>query len=65
MTETFTTTSDSTINGFEMKKHENFEQMGAEEDNFYNSIRVDLDMIERAPKAATIQNILNHSKNLR
>jgi hypothetical protein len=64
MTETFTTILNST-NAFEMKEQGSIENMGADETNFYNSIRADLDLIEMGPKASTIQNILNHSKNLR
>ena len=65
MTETFTTITNSTINGFDMKEQESIENIGGEEANFYNSIRMDLDLLAVHPKNDTIQKILNHSRSLR
>lgn len=65
MTQTFTKTDTSTINVFEMTEPETSTGIGVESDLFYNSIRVELDMIERAPTVGTVQNILDHSQNLR
>ena len=63
MTETFTTTMNLTTNGIDMQEQESIENIGAEEGNFYDSIRADLDLIAIHPKADTVQNILNHSQN--
>jgi hypothetical protein len=65
MTETFTSQSTSTINEIEMTAYENIALTNVDAEIFYDSIRVDLDLIERSPKAATIQNILKHSQSLR
>jgi hypothetical protein len=65
MTETFTSTTNATPNSFDMKEQESIETIGAEETTFYNSIRNDLDLIAIHPKNDTVQNILDHSQNLR
>jgi hypothetical protein len=65
MNETFTTTINSTTNALDMNEQETIESIGADEIVFYNSIRADLDLIAIHPKEDTIQNILNHSINLR
>lgn len=64
MNEVFTNILNTT-NTFEMKEQDSIENIGLDEYTFYTSIRADLDMIEFGPKSATIQNILNHSQNLR
>ncbi|MEO6521562.1 MAG: hypothetical protein ABIN91_07790 [Mucilaginibacter sp.] len=65
MAETFTSTINSTTNALDMNEQETMESIGADEIVFYNSIRADLDLIAIHPKADTIQNILDHSINLR
>jgi len=65
MAETFTSTINSTTNALDMNEQETIESIGADEIVFYNSIRADLDQIAIHPKADTVQNILNHSQNLR
>jgi hypothetical protein len=65
MIETFTKNSSITSNGIEMERHNNSENLGADELAFFNSLTEGLDALKREPKAESVQGILNYSKKFR
>ena len=60
-----TTTINGTPNTKDMKGAEATENLDADDLIFYNSLRVDLDLLNKKPSPQTIHNILNYSKSLR
>jgi hypothetical protein len=64
MDETFTTTLNGIANQALMDENAQ-ENLGADELIFYNSIRTDLDLLNKKPKVQTIHQILDYSKSLR
>ncbi|MGN8071396.1 hypothetical protein [Mucilaginibacter sp. SG564] len=64
MDETFTTTLNGIANQALMDENAQ-ENLGADELIFYNSIRADLDLLNKKPKVQTIHQILDYSKSLR
>ena len=64
MDETFTTTLNGMANQALVNENGQ-ENLGADEMIFYNSIRADLDVLNKKPKLQTIHQILDYSKSLR
>ena len=64
MDETFTTTLNGIANRAMMDENAQ-ENLGADALIFYNSIRADLDLLNKKPKVQTIHQILDYSKSLR
>ncbi|SDP94915.1 hypothetical protein SAMN05428975_4017 [Mucilaginibacter sp. OK268] len=64
MDETFTTTLNGIANQALMDENAQ-ENLGADDLIFYNSIRADLDLLNKKPKVQTIHQILDYSKSLR
>jgi hypothetical protein len=64
MDETFTTTLNGMANQALVNENGQ-ENLGADEMIFYNSIRADLDILNKKPKLQTIHQILDYSKSLR
>jgi hypothetical protein len=64
MDETFTTTLNAIANNTQMNEDVQ-ENLDADDLIFYNSIRADLDLLNRKPKLQTIHQILDYSKSLR
>ncbi|SDF36053.1 hypothetical protein SAMN05216464_116113 [Mucilaginibacter pineti] len=64
MDETFTKTLNGIANQAQMNENAQ-ENLDADEVIFYNSIRADLDLLNRKPKLQTIHQILDYSKSLR
>lgn len=64
MDETFTTTLNGIANQALMNENAQ-ENLGADDLIFYNSIRADLDLLNKKPKVQTIHQILDYSKSLR
>ncbi|MBB6111291.1 MULTISPECIES: hypothetical protein [Mucilaginibacter] len=64
MDETFTTTLNGIANQALMDENGQ-DNLGADDLIFYNSIRADLDLLNKKPKVQTIHQILDYSKSLR
>ena len=61
-------TSTTTLNGMAnqaLRNETGQENLAADEMIFYNSIRADLDLLNKKPKVQTIHQILDYSKSLR
>lgn len=63
MGETFTL--NALTNQNEVKKQDVTENLEGDDQMFYNSLRVDLDLLKKQPKLQTIHYILDYSKSLR
>jgi len=64
MDETFTKTLNGSANQALMNENGQ-ENLDADEVIFYNSIRADLNLLNKKPKVQTIHQILDYSKSLR
>jgi hypothetical protein len=65
MDETSTTTLNVTINKAIVKESDVIELLETDVMIFYHAIRIDLDLLQRAPQQQTIDNILMYSRSVR
>ncbi|MDB4926382.1 MAG: hypothetical protein JWR23_2438 [Mucilaginibacter sp.] len=63
MGETFTFKQLTNQNG--VMKTDTIENLEGDDQMFYNSLRADLDLLQKQPKLQTIHYILDYSKSLR
>lgn len=65
MDETFTKNLNETTNKVAVEELDVIELLNSEEVIFYQTIRSDLDGLQRMPRKQTVDNILNYSKTLK